>query len=145
MIPCAAAGWPRPTIRWKNQGDYLQDDMDYGIKPHPTLSQVTLEIRSANEDLEDQYDCEASNEFGKVEKSVYVRVIGKFYSFVSFSTSNFLSVSSSSGMYECVFALMCFSYFFTSFIHSFIYKNPTSNVIKNKRLQEEIQTNAKRV
>lgn len=74
-IPCEAEGWPKPTIRWKRFDDsYLKDDMNYGVKPHPTLNRVTLLLRSANQDLEGEYYCEASNVFGKVQEDVWVTI-----------------------------------------------------------------------
>ena len=77
LIPCEAEGWPKPTIRWKRFDEYLKDDMNYGIKSHPTLNRVTLLLRSANQDLEGDYDCEASNVFGKVQKFVWVTIKSK--------------------------------------------------------------------
>ena len=78
-IPCEANGWPKPNIQWKTEdGVYIKDDNNYGIEAHPTLNRVTLLIKAANSDHEDEYFCEASNSYGTVNDSVYVMVQSKF-------------------------------------------------------------------
>ena len=77
QIICGAEGWPKPTIKWKRNNVDLKDDINYGIRVHPTLSQVALIIRSASQDHVGEYHCEASNAFGTTRRSVWFEVLGK--------------------------------------------------------------------
>ena len=82
-LPCAATAIPTPRIRWKLDGNYLQNA--------DVTQNGTLMIKSADNSqlFEGNYTCEASNSVGKQSSIAQLTVHGKSVAELDLSENNF--------------------------------------------------------
>ncbi|XP_045778726.1 hemicentin-1-like [Maniola jurtina] len=69
VIPCKAAGNPKPHIAWIKDGFYLNTDSRYGVG-----SDGALTIKELTEDQSGVYTCVAANSAGNATRDMPVRV-----------------------------------------------------------------------
>jgi len=69
-LPCAAGGYPTPTVRWLKDGRPLPSDARW------TRRLTGLTISGLRSDDSGSYACEVTNSFGSKEVSGQLHIIG---------------------------------------------------------------------
>ena len=71
ILPCKAAGFPTPVIKWYKDGHVIKEDRKQFKKRNLEIKNILFEDRGI-------YTCTAENLLGRVQLTVNVTVKGKY-------------------------------------------------------------------